>query len=99
MRSDFMKDGPEGEWSLIEFNAMSAGSAPTCERLQAFNKFLSETVFKHHYQKLKQEGVVVPDELGYRRTLEVPIQAWREYGNPKAIILMVYEGLRQNLAD
>ena len=99
IRSDYMKDGPDGEWSLIEFNAMSAGCATTCERLQTMNSFLSETVLKQHYDKLKENGLKVLSELRYRDTLEVPIQAWKQYGNPNAIILMVFEGLRQNIAD
>lgn len=49
-----MKDGPDGEWSLVEFNAISAGSATTCERLQHMNSFLSDTIMKSHYKALKQ---------------------------------------------
>jgi hypothetical protein len=39
-----MKDGTEGDWSLIEFNAMSAGAGTTCERIQQMTELLSNGV-------------------------------------------------------
>lgn len=64
-----MKDGPEGGWKLIEFNAMSPGSATTCERVQQMNSFLSDTVMKSHYDPLKHQGVKVLSKLNYMETL------------------------------
>lgn len=42
---------------------------------------------------------MVPNKLNFTETLKVIIEAWRHYGNPKAVILMVFEGFRQNLYD
>jgi hypothetical protein len=83
-----MKDGPEGHWSLVEFNAISPGSGTTSDRLQRFTYFLSQTLFKEEYQKAKAKVTLQKQE--YSKTLDGVIEGWKAYNNPNAIILFVW---------
>lgn len=92
-----MKDGPDGNWSLVEFNASSPGCGTTSDRIQRFSYFLSGILFKQQYKKANIK--FQPQKQEYSKSLDAIIEAWKAYSNPDAIILFVWEGVQENIYD
>ncbi|KAF5274399.1 hypothetical protein FQA39_LY07279 [Lamprigera yunnana] len=94
LRSDYMAHRDAGNRiNQVEINTIASSFAGIASQFQNFNRFVLEEL--GYFEEVKN----LPENNALRGLCEGMLEAWKIYGNTKAVILFVIEEITYNICD
>ena len=85
VRNDYMYQSAENRWLQVEYNVFAAGMAPYCDKIQKIQKLVRNNYFE-------DEDVEQYNSGNMKMTEEGLVEAFKCYGNPNAVVVMIVPG-------
>ncbi|KMT13561.1 hypothetical protein BVRB_4g083360 [Beta vulgaris subsp. vulgaris] len=94
-RSDYMLDAQTKSLLQIEFNTISSSFSG----LSCLVSELHRNLLGHYGSQLQMDFRRVPENTSVHQFAKALAEAWREYNNPRAVVLVVVQAEERNMYD